>query len=94
MNEIESMESIGKQDTKQVEAYINALDFEKLRITQGIQVTSVKSYLNGEYIGIYPVYVTWNELYLGIFTKALFQASLSISGFDPIRRYEEYVLVF
>ena len=71
------MESIGKHDTKQLEAYLNALDLEKMRITQeGIQVKRVKSYLNGEYIGIYRVYVTWMELYLGRFPKALYQASL------------------
>ena len=75
--EIESFESIGKLDLNGVESYLKALDLDKFSITkEAIQFTGVKSYLNGEYVGIYRVYVPRVEIFLDISRNALYQASL------------------
>ena len=75
--EIESFESIRKLELDGLESYLKALDLDKFSMTkEGIQVTGVKSYLNGEYVGIYRVYVPWVEIFQDISSHALYQASL------------------
>ena len=58
--EIETFKSIGKLDLNGLESYLKAFDLDKFSMTkEGLQVTGVKSYLNGEYVGIFRVYVPW-----------------------------------